>query len=174
MRDRPEVAIVDERDGDAATIRAVTLAAFADKPYSRQTEAAIVDALRGAGALTVSLVAAEGGEILGHAAFSPVSIDGDAMRGWYGLGPISVRPDRQGGGIGSRLVREGLARLKAMGARGCVLLGDPRYYGRFGFRAYPQLVLPGLPPEYFQALPLGGDVPAGTVAYHAGFDASDD
>ena len=59
------------------------------------------------------------------------------------------------------------------GAAGCVLLGEPAFYGRFGFKAEPQLRLPGVPPEYFQALAFGPSRPQGTVAYHAAFDARD-
>lgn len=157
-----------EQPGDIDAIRALTTAAFATAPHRSGTEAAILDGLRAAGALTLSLVAVEGDAIVGHVAFSPVTIDG-AERGWFGLGPVSVRPDRQRGGIGSALIREGLRRLRASGAGGCVLLGDPAYYGRFGFAADPALVLEGVPPDYFMRLAFGGEVPAGTVRYHAAF-----
>ena len=160
-----------ERPGDADAIRALTTEAFATAPHSSGTEAAIVDALRAAGALALSLVAVEGEQILGHVAFSPVTIDG-VERGWFGLGPVSVQPGRQRGGIGSELIREGLRRLCEMGAAGCVLLGDPAYYGRFGFANDPALVLEGVPPEYFMRLGFGGEMPAGTVRYHAAFDGA--
>ncbi|KEX96141.1 GCN5 family acetyltransferase, partial [Brucella ceti B1/94] len=91
--------------------------------------------------------------------------------GWYGLGPVSVLPARQGEGIGGKLIREGLAQLRGAGARGCVLLGDLGYYGRFGFKADARQKLPGVPPEYFQCLAFGPDMPQGDVAYHAAFDA---
>lgn len=164
-----------EQPGDADAIRALTTEAFATAPHSSGTEAAIVDGLRAAGALTLSLVAVEddekSGEILGHVAFSPVTIDG-AARGWFGLGPVSVRPGRQRGGIGSDLIREGLRRLRERGAAGCVLLGDPAYYGRFGFANDPALVLEGVPPDYFMRLGFGAELPAGTVRYHAAFDGA--
>uniref|UniRef100_A0A9E7ZTV1 N-acetyltransferase n=1 Tax=Bosea sp. NBC_00436 TaxID=2969620 RepID=A0A9E7ZTV1_9HYPH len=164
-----------EQPADSDAIRALTTEAFATAPHSSGTEAAIVDGLRAAGALTLSLVAVEDGEqsseILGHVAFSPVTIDG-AERGWFGLGPVSVRPGRQRGGIGSELIREGLRRLREMGAAGCVLLGAPAYYGRFGFANDPALVLEGVPPEYFMRLGFGGEMPAGTVRYHAAFDGA--
>ncbi|MGO4286439.1 GNAT family N-acetyltransferase [Bosea sp. TAB14] len=160
-----------EQPADAAAIRALTTEAFAAAPHSSGTEAAIIDSLRAAGALTLSLVAVEGDEIVGHVAFSPVTIDG-AERGWFGLGPVSVRPGRQRGGVGSGLIREGLQRLREIGAGGCVLLGDPGYYGRFGFAADPALVLEGVPPEYFMRLAFGAGVPAGTVRYHAAFDGA--
>ncbi len=169
----PAFTIRDEQERDAAAIRAVTLAAFATMPYSQQTEAAIVDALRAAGALAVSLVAVEGDEAVGHVAFSPVSIDGVTAPGWYGVGPLSVRPDRQRRGIGSALMREGIARLRAMGGNGCVVVGDPAYYQRFGFRAQPGATVPGVPPEHVRFLALRSDWPAGAVAFHPGFDARD-
>ena len=164
-----------EQPGDIDAIRALTTEAFATAPHSSGTEAAIVDGLRAARALTLSLVAVAGdgtgAALLGHVAFSPVMIDG-ADRGWFGLGPVSVRPGRQRGGIGSALIREGLRRLRASGAGGCVLLGDPAYYGRFGFAADPALVLEGVPPEYFMRLAFGAELPAGTARYHAAFDGA--
>lgn len=158
-----------EQPGDIAAIRRLTDEAFRGVPYSNQKEAAIIDALRLASALTLSLVAEDDVSLLGHVAFSPVLIDGTDC-GWYGLGPVSVRPGRQGEGIGSTLIREGLLRLKEAGARGCVLLGDPGYYQRFGFKADERLTLDGVPPEYFQCLVIEGEMPNGKVTYHAAFD----
>lgn len=158
----------EERQGDAEAIAAVTAAAFDGHPHSDGREPVIVAGLRAAGALRLSLVAEEGGEILGHVAFSPVTIAG-ADLGWFGLGPVSVRPDRQGRGIGAALIRAGLAELRAGGAAGVVLLGEPAYYARFGFAAQAGLVLPGVPPAYFLALSFGGAVPQGSVAYHTAF-----
>ncbi len=157
-----------ETPQDAAEIRRLTDEAFRTVAYSNQKEGEIVDALRAAKALTLSLVAEEDGRILGHVAFSPVQIGGED-KGWYGLGPVSVCPDRQGEGIGGKLIREGLAQLRSLGAKGCVLLGDPGYYGRFGFKADPRLKLPGVPPQYFQCLAFALDVPEGDVAYHSAF-----
>lgn len=170
----PETVIRDEREGDAAAIRAVTLAAFAGMPYSQQTEAAIVEALRAANALAVSLVAVEGGEVAGHVAFSPIAIDGADAPGWFGVGPLSVRPGRQRAGIGSALMRAGIERVKAPGGKGCVLVGDPAYYRRFGFEASTSLSCPGLPAEYFQVLVLASEMPSGAVAFHPAFAARDD
>jgi predicted N-acetyltransferase YhbS len=162
--------IVPERPGDAGAIRAVTQAAFASAAHSDQTEAAIVEALRSGGALTVSLVAVEEEAVIGHVAISPVTIDSGAA-GWFGLGPVSVQPARQGAGVGTRLVRTALQRLQGSGAAGCVVLGDPGYYARFGFAVQPRLVYGGAPPEYFQALAFKGPYPAGQVAYHQSFEA---
>jgi len=162
-----------ETDADIPAIFAVTQDAFRDQPYSQHTEGPIIDALRQAGALALSLVAEAGGRVVGHVAFSPVAIAGPAGAavGWYGLGPVAVAPARQGQGIGSMLVAEGLARLRGRGAAGCVVLGEPHYYGRFGFRADPGLVLPDVPAEYFMAQAWRGRA-RGTVQYHRAFDTA--
>lgn len=160
--------IREQRPEDDARVRQLVEDAFRGRPYSDGTEAPIVEALRAAGALTVPLVAEEDGEILGQVAFSLVAING-AIRDWYGLGPVAVRPDRQGQGIGQALIRAGLDRIRALGAKGCVLAGAPGYYGRFGFAADPRLQSPGIPPQYFLVLPFGTEVPDGTVTFHAAF-----
>lgn len=154
---------------DATAIDAVTVAAFRNAPHSSHTEQLIVAELRRTGGLSVSLVAEDTGEIVGHVAVSPVEISDGALR-WHGLGPISVVPARQGKGIGSQLMAHALAELRRLGAAGCVVLGEPRFYGRFGFRPVPSLVLQGVPPEYFQAVAFGAAMPAGTVTYHAAFN----
>jgi putative acetyltransferase len=166
-----EVEIRPERPGDEDAIHAVTEAAFLSAPHTSHAEQFIVRELRRAGALAVSLVAEGDGRVVGHVAISPVTIDG-AVSGWFGLGPVSVLPERQGAGIGSRLVGEALERLRSVGARGCVLVGEPAYYGRFGFRAEPALVLPGVPPDYFQALCFTNDAPGGGVTFHEAFKAT--
>lgn len=159
-----------ERPGDEDAIHEVTAAAFLAAPHTSHTEQFIVRELRRAGALTVSLVAEMEGRIVGHVAISPVTIDGSEC-GWFGLGPVSVLPARQRTGIGSRLVREALARLRTEGAGGCVLVGEPAYYRRFGFRPEPALVLPDVPSQYFQALGFESDLPRGTVTFHPAFAA---
>src|SRR5690606_17497287 len=111
------------------------------------TEQFILSALRESGQLSVSLVADESGTVVGHVAVSPVVVS-DGATGWYGLGPLSVAPERQGQGVGGQLVEHALAELRRLGASGCVVLGDPKYYSRFGFIAEPSLALPGVPPEY--------------------------
>ncbi|MGE8065242.1 GNAT family N-acetyltransferase [Pseudomonas sp. NPDC089569] len=164
------LTIRSERAEDTRRIATLTGAAFEQAEHSSHTEHFIVDALRRAGQLTISLVAVENDEIVGHVAISPVTVSSGATR-WYGLGPISVLPDRQGQGIGSALMKAALADLQGKGAAGCVVLGDPGYYGRFGFNSQAGLELPGVPGEYFQALSFWGDFPVGTVHYHASFDA---
>jgi predicted N-acetyltransferase YhbS len=150
----------------------VTASAFRSAPHSSHTEQFIVEALRRAGQLTISLVAEVDGAIVGHVALSPVCIS-DGTSDWFGLGPLSVLPQYQRRGIGSMLVVEALRLLRERGAGGCVLLGDPAYYKRFGFKPEPSLILPGVPPEYFQALSFRSSLPGGTVSYHAAFEAQD-
>lgn len=157
-----------ERPEDIAAIHALTRDAFAGATHSSGTEPHIVDALRAAGALAVSLVAEEAGVLVGHVALSPVACS-DGSAHWYGLGPISVAPARQGQGIGSALMQAAIEALQQRQAAGCVLLGEPGYYGRFGFRADPRLRLPGVPAAYFQARVLHGPCPDAEVSYHPAF-----
>jgi putative acetyltransferase len=159
---RPETA------PDIAEIRTLVTIAFEGAPHSDGTEGAIVDALRAAGALTTSLVAERDGTIVGYVAFSPVEIDGKSVD-WYGLGPVAVRADHRRQGVGVRLIEAGLDEIKALGARGCVVLGDPAYYGRFGFYADAALRFPGVPHEYFQRLAFVDDKRHGIVRYHSAF-----
>lgn len=163
--------IRDESPDDRGAIAALTIAAFAPLAISSHTEHFIVDALRAAGALSLLLVAEVDGRLVGHVAFSPLTIS-DGTAGWYGLGPVSVLPACQRMGIGSALVRAGLTRLKAMGAGGSCLVGHPAYYRRFGFDNVGGLGLPGVPAEVFFALSFDGRLPQGTVSFHAGFAAS--
>lgn len=166
------ITIRDETAADIPAIEALTQAAFLNAAHSSHTEQFIVNQLRKAQQLSLSLVAEDQQQIVGHVAVSPVRISsGDA--GWYGLGPISVCPDKQGLGIGSMLMHAALQRLKALGAEGCVLLGDPNYYARFGFKPISGLVLPGVPQEYFQAVSFTGTFPQGEVAYHDAFNAAE-
>jgi len=158
-----------ETPADAHAIAAVTAAALPNAPHTSRTEQHIVDALRAAGQLTISLVAEADGAVVGHVAISPVSIS-DGTPGWFGLGPVSVLPRLQGGGIGSRLVHEALRILRDSGAAGCVVLGEPDYYGRFGFKADSNLLFPGPPPEYFQAIAFHPVNARGAVTYHEAFD----
>jgi putative acetyltransferase len=162
--------IRDETTADYDTISTITEEAFRSLEISSHTEQYIVEALRRARALSVSLVAELEGKVVGHIAFSPVSMS-DGTSGWYGLGPVSVLPELQKQGIGKALIREGLARLKALGARGCVLVGHPGYYTQFGFRNTPTLSLEGVPPEVFFALSFEGQIPQGTVTFHKAFGA---
>ena len=166
----PDIDIRNETDADIGAIAEVTIAAFETLEISNQTEHFIIEALRAAGALSVSLVAELDGRIIGHIAFSPVTIS-DGIRDWYGLGPVSVSPEYQRQGVGKALIREGLSRLKNLNAGGCCVVGHPEYYRKFGFQNVPGLAIEGVPPEVFFALSFHGDTPEGTVAFHDGFKA---
>ncbi len=159
-----------ESSADAAAIAELTRSAFEDAAHSDQSEHRIVERLRSADALAVSMVAQSGSEIVGHVAFSPVRI-ADGAPSWFGLGPVSVLPARQCSGIGSRLINAGLDALRGLGAGGCVVLGEPAYYSRFGFVVDRDLILPGVPAEYFQALRFSDARAKGVVCYHQGFYA---
>lgn len=160
-----------EQAGDAAEIAAVLTEAFGGAG-----EAALVDRLREAGALTVSLVALENGGIQGHAALSPATIEGEpGSEHWLGLAPVAVRPGRQGRGLGRRLVEAALAQASSLGAAAVFVLGRPDYYARLGFTeaagsgwrcSYPA------PSAAFRVRLLARDglPPPGTVAYHPAFD----
>ncbi|WP_446326659.1 GNAT family N-acetyltransferase [Burkholderia pseudomallei] len=166
------VTLRGERAGDAAALARVIVAAFADEPQGGQFERRIVDALRVDGRLSVSLVAVRDGRLVGHVAFSPVAI-GAGGEGWHGLAPLAVWPGCQRQGIGAALVRAGLDALRRAGARGCVVLGEPAYYARFGFGPAGDIVFPQAPPDALMALPFGEHAlrPAGELRYHASFYA---
>jgi putative acetyltransferase len=160
-----------ETTADVEAITQVTIAAFKTLAVSHQTEQFIVKALRDAGALTLSLVAEIDGQVVGHVAFSPVTIS-DGSEGWYGLGPVSVLPAYHRQGIGTSLINTGLSMLKDLDGQGCALVGDPNYYKRFGFRNIPELMLEGVPPEVFLVLPFVVRIPHGDVVFHEGFGAT--
>lgn len=160
--------IREETPADYDAIRGILIAAFADHPYSRQTEHRIVEGLREDGAVFLALVAEIQDEVVGHIAFSAAAIDGRYC-GWMLLGPLAVLPSRQRQGIGKALVLIGLEFIKNLGARGCVLVGDPAYYRRFGFENVPGLQMEGVPPEVILAMSFEGDAPCGRVTYHPAF-----
>ncbi len=160
--------IRNEREADIETITEVTIAAFNTLEISRHTEQFIIKALRATGALTISLVAEFDGRIVGHIAFSPVTLS-DGSTDWYGLGPVSVLPQYHRQGIGTSLINAGLDRLRAMDAKGCALVGYPDFYRRFGFRNIPSLMHEGVPPEVFLVLPFTDTVPKANVTFHEGF-----
>ena len=164
------IKIRSESVADVPAIEAVTIRAFLNAPHTSHTEQLIVSELRKAGLLAISLVADVEGTVIGHVAVSPVSVS-DGASGWFGFGPISVLPEHQRRGVGSRLMHEALRILREHGAGGCVVLGEPEYYSRFGFQADPNLILPDVPPEYFQAISLDSSRPHGTVSYHQAFNA---
>src|SRR5512135_196653 len=166
----PKIVIRSETEADVNAITKVTVAAFETLAISNHTEQYIITALRAAKALTLSLVAEVEGRVIGHIAFSPVTIS-DGTRNWYGLGPVSVLPAYQRQGVGKALIKEGWSRLKDMNAQGCCLVGHPDYYKKFGFKNMSGLVHEGVPQEVFFALSFDGHTPQGTVASHEGFKA---
>ncbi|MDP2109558.1 MAG: N-acetyltransferase [Thiobacillus sp.] len=166
----PALLIRNETGADVSTITEVTVAAFKTLAISNHTEQFVIEALRATKTLTLSLVAEVDGRVVGHIAFSPVTLS-DGTPHWYGLGPVSVLPAYQRKGIGSALIQEGLSRLKALNAQGCCLVGYPDYYRRFGFKPMPGLIHEGVPQEVFLALPFDGQTPQGTVTFHEGFKA---
>ena len=162
------IAIRQELPDDVAAIYEVTRAAFFGQPYAGGDEQDVVNRLRDLGQLTVSLVALDSEELVGQVSFSPVTLS-DGSSPWFGLGPVSVRPDRQSEGIGGKLIRAGLDIIIQRGALGCVLTGDPEYYRPFGFQLAPDNVPQEEMPEYFQLKLLGAERAEGTFAFHSAF-----
>lgn len=157
-----------ENTGDLQAIRRVNIEAFKTLAISKQTEHLVVEALREAGALEISLIAEQDGVVAGHIAFSRAGI-GAAAQEWYLLGPVAVLPELQDQGIGSALVNAGLAALRARGANGCALVGDPACYTRFGFAQAPGVDCPGVPDENVLCLRFSGPMPRGELWHHPAF-----
>lgn len=167
------VTLRDERAEDVEAIAGVIAAAFAGTPQGGRFEQRVVDVLRADGRLSVSLVAERDERVIGHVAFSPVTIGAGETAGWYGLAPLAVLPYCQRQSVGAGLVRTGLDALRRLGARGCVVLGDPAYYARFGFEPDGGMVFPQAPAMYLTALSFDENAPrpAGEVRYHDAFYA---
>ena len=168
------IDIRPESPADYEAIHQVNVAAF-----GRTNEAELVDALRRDQALVLSLVAGSGGLVVGHIAFSTARVIGDgAAYQTVALGPMSVLPDHQNQGIGSGLVRAGLAALQRQGTTLVFVLGHPGYYPRFGFEPASQYGVRcefDVAPEVFMVVALGTPplgrrpVPSGTLTYHPDF-----
>ncbi|KID82157.1 Acyl-CoA N-acyltransferase [Metarhizium guizhouense ARSEF 977] len=173
MTDSNQICIRPERESDTQAIDLVISVAFTNAEHSDHNEHHIVRGLRKANCLSISLVAEDEAThaIVGHVAVSPVKIS-DGSENWCGLGPIAVLQQYQGRGVGSLLMERALANLQARHSAGCVVLGNPKYYTRFGFRPEPSLRLQGVPPEYFMALTWRKPTPTGTVSYHHAFELS--
>ena len=161
--------VKEESPAHYAAIRHITQAAFAPMFFSSGTEAKIIETLRAEGDLSLSLVAMGQGGLLGNCAFSPVKITG-AASSWYALGPIAVRPSDQRKGIGRALVTEGLSRLQTKGAQGCVVIGNPQIYSRFGFHSDGQLIYDALDRALVQRIIFQGSAPFGYVSFAPAFD----
>jgi putative acetyltransferase len=164
------VRIRPEERGDGAGVRVVDLAAF-----PTPAEADLTERLRARARPRVSLVAEEGGAIVGHIVFSPATLPGHPALALMGLAPMAVTPARQRSGIGAALVRAGLEACRRLAVDAVVVLGHPGYYPRFGF-------IPGVrrglgceydvPADAFMVLPLRADAlrgAAGTIRYHPVF-----
>jgi putative acetyltransferase len=164
-----DVILRPEMPGDIAAIQSVIEAAFREHPHSRRTEAKVMERLRHEGGLSLSLVALQPDGVVGHLACSPVRISGEAPD-WHSIGPLAVNPAHQGAGVGTALVWHALRTLRHLGAAGCVALGEPAYFGRFGFRSTPALRLPGAPHGCFLVRPFERLTPLGLVSLHPAFD----
>ncbi|WP_137680666.1 GNAT family N-acetyltransferase [Aurantiacibacter suaedae] len=157
-----------ERAGDEAAIAALTQRAFAGHPHSDGSEAEMIARLRRDEDLLLSLVAEDGGEIIGQVTYSRAHLStGDD--GWMLLGPISVAPTRQKEGIGRALTEAGEAAIRKMGAKGITVLGDPQLYSRFGFAQHTPLRLKGELADYLQVKSFGAAVPEATVSFAPAF-----
>lgn len=162
-----------ERESDITVIFEITKQAFENHPISQGTEQFIINALRKDNALTISLVAEIEEKVVGHIAFSPLTIS-DGSCNWYALGPVSVQLKLQRQGIGKALIREGLSQLKSLGAQGCVLVGPPEYYNRFGFKSFPSLSMEGVPQQYVLALPFAERIANGVITHHRAFSVKNE
>jgi len=165
--------IREEKESDIDAIFNITKDAFENHPITPHTEHSIVNALRADNALTISLVAEINEKVAGHIAFSPVAIS-DGSCDWYALGPVSVQPKFQRQGIGHALIREGLSQLESLGAQGCVLVGPPEYYNRFGFKSFPDLNMEGVPQQYVLALPFNEKMASGAITHHCAFSVKNE
>ena len=156
-----------ESGADVDAIRSLTARAYSGLSFSDGTEPLVIDALREANALALSLVGELRDQIIGHVAFSEVGPP--TQSGWFALGPVSVEPSLQRRGVGGQLIETGLQALRAQGAKGCVLVGDHRYYHRFGFVVAPAYAPPEYPSQHFQLVSFTGSFPDVPVAFHPGF-----
>lgn len=166
----------NEQHKDIERISQIQYAAFKDHPIhaagAEPVEHLIVERLRKANALTLSILAEEKGEAVGHIAISPAVV-GRSSQGWYLLGPVGVMPQHQGKGIGSTLIHEALGRMGNMGADGIVLVGDPAFYKRFGFKNVPGITYEGIPGQFILTLPFTNRNTEGAIVAHEAFYPTD-
>ncbi|KAJ5234140.1 acyl-CoA N-acyltransferase [Penicillium citrinum] len=151
MTSARDILIQFETESDAPAIEKVTSAAFMNAEHTDHNEQFIVRALREANQLSISLVAEDKvtNTVVGHVAISPVKISTG----------------------GSLLIERALTALQSHNTAGCVVLGNPKYYTRFGFKTVLSLQLAGVPPEYFMTLTWHEPTPTGMVSYHKAFEA---
>jgi putative acetyltransferase len=153
---------------DITAITSIVDEAFLGMPYAEGDEAALIVELRRLGELSISLVAEENGFVVGQVAFSQAR-SSDGAFGWYGLGPIAVLPKYQHRGIGSALMRAGLESIDKLGANGCILVGHPQFYVRFGFINAPGTAPANEPSEHFMVKLFRGQMPSGPIYFHPAF-----
>ncbi len=168
MRMPVPLIIRSERPDDHIAIGDVIRRAFSGMPYADGDEDALVETLRRANALSVSLVAESADRVVGQVTLSPATAS-DGTPGWYALGPLAVLPAHQRGGLGAGLVQAGLQAIAERGANGCILTGNPAYYARFGFGPSPSNAPPGEPVEFFMIKLLDGRQPVGPIFFHPAF-----
>jgi putative acetyltransferase len=159
-----------EQSGDEQQIQLLVAKAF-----ESNAEAKLVDVLRESGCAKLSLVALDNNVIIGHILFTPVKLDGDIQLKMLGLAPLSVSAEHQGVGIGSDLIKAGLNECKKLDYDAVVVLGAPKYYGRFGFKSASDFGINSVyevEDEYFMLLEQRRgslDGKSGIVRYHEAF-----
>lgn len=162
------VKIRDAEVGEAKVIEHLIAAAFAPKAFADESDASLPERLHNDGDLTASLVAVDQSGIIGQVALSPAAIGDHA--GWGCIGPISVKIDRQGQGIGGQLMVAAEHAARNAGFQGLVLLGDPRYYTRFGFVNDGGITYKDLSAAYVMYKTFKGNRPSGEVIFAAAFE----
>jgi len=150
-----------EKTADRRAIQTLTNTAFEPMSFGDGNEGDVINALRDAGDLILSLVADDDG-IIGQVSFSPTTLPCEGR--WASLGPIAVVADRQRQGIGSKLAKEGLKWLTEQGYDGCVLIGNPKVYGPMGF-VHGELTYRDVPSEVPQYISLSGLIPSGEMVF---------
>jgi putative acetyltransferase len=160
--------IRQEIESDFDQIHAVTELAFRGRPYAGGDEQDVIRRLRAGGAMSLSLVALLGEQLVGHVAFSPAH-ESSGTSPWFALGPVSVLPQFQNQGIGSALIERGLMEIRELGAIGCILTGNPDYYRRFGFDVAVANAPDNEPGEFFMIKPFTDIAPGGRFAFHQAF-----
>lgn len=150
---------------DHEAIAAVTQRAFAPMPFADGDEQHLPRKLRDAGDLSLSLVAEKADKLIGQITFSP-AIARDGSQGWFALGPVAVDPEYQSLGIGGQMIISGIDWLYKQDAAGCILVGNPSYYSRFGFISFPSLCPIQNLKQFFQILPMRIKQPKTIVDFH--------
>jgi len=180
MTNRSDVNIREDSPLDFASVQRVVTESFTTSPHGYHGEADLVARLRANCNHVLSLVAMDEQELIGHVLFSSVQIRTASMTiEGSGLAPVSVQPARQRTGVGTALINAGLEQLESNHIPFVVVIGDPAYYGRFGFQAAADFQLnhtfDGIPQEYLMVRWLQpgvvGMLSGGTVHYHGEFNA---